>query len=302
MFKVDNAVILAAGTSSRFAPLSYEKHKALTVVRGEVLIEREIRQLKEAGINNIFIVTGYKAEQFAYLKSLYGVTLIYNPYFQIRNNNSSIYTAKNIIRNTFICSADNYFSSNPFECEVEEAYYAAVYSQGETDEWCITQKNGYIASVTIGGKDSWYMFGHAFWDGNFSRKFLSILETEYAKQKTYGLLWEHILADHLQELKMKVKGYPEGYIHEFDTLDELRVFDESYICDTKCKILNQIAERMHVSEAEITEVIAVKGSDNLASGFVFTVHGKKYIYKYDTCDFNAACQCHAWREESMLGC
>lgn len=27
-----NAIIMAAGTSSRFAPLSYEKHKALTVV------------------------------------------------------------------------------------------------------------------------------------------------------------------------------------------------------------------------------------------------------------------------------
>ena len=41
---VDNAVIMAAGTSSRFAPLSYERHKGLTEVRGEVLIERQIRQ------------------------------------------------------------------------------------------------------------------------------------------------------------------------------------------------------------------------------------------------------------------
>ena len=46
---VDNAIILAAGTSSRFAPLSREHHKAMTVVRGEILIERQIRQLKDAG-------------------------------------------------------------------------------------------------------------------------------------------------------------------------------------------------------------------------------------------------------------
>ena len=32
--KVDNAIIMAAGTSSRFAPLSYESHKAMTVVKG----------------------------------------------------------------------------------------------------------------------------------------------------------------------------------------------------------------------------------------------------------------------------
>ena len=43
--KVDNAIIMAAGTSSRFAPLSRERHKGLTVVRGEVLIERQIEQL-----------------------------------------------------------------------------------------------------------------------------------------------------------------------------------------------------------------------------------------------------------------
>lgn len=46
--RVDNAVIMAAGMSSRFAPLSYEKPKALLKVKGEVLIEREIRQLQAA--------------------------------------------------------------------------------------------------------------------------------------------------------------------------------------------------------------------------------------------------------------
>lgn len=49
-FKVKNAVILAAGLSSRFAPLSYEKPKGLLTVKGEVLIERQIRQLKEKGL------------------------------------------------------------------------------------------------------------------------------------------------------------------------------------------------------------------------------------------------------------
>ena len=37
--KVDNAIIMAAGTSSRFAPISYERHKALIEVKGEILIE-----------------------------------------------------------------------------------------------------------------------------------------------------------------------------------------------------------------------------------------------------------------------
>ena len=41
--KVDNAIILAAGTASRFAPLSYETPKGLIEVKGEVLIERQFK-------------------------------------------------------------------------------------------------------------------------------------------------------------------------------------------------------------------------------------------------------------------
>lgn len=83
--KVDNAIIMAAGTSSRFAPLSYEKHKALTVVRGEVLIERQIEQLRGAGIQDIYIVTGYKKEQFEYLGFKYAVKLIHKPKIDAAN-------------------------------------------------------------------------------------------------------------------------------------------------------------------------------------------------------------------------
>ena len=56
MYNVDNAVIMAAGTSSRFAPLSFELPKALIAVKGEILIERQIKQLQQAGIKEIYIV------------------------------------------------------------------------------------------------------------------------------------------------------------------------------------------------------------------------------------------------------
>ena len=67
-YKVENAIIMAAGMSSRFAPISYERPKGVLTVRGEVLIERQIRQLKEAGINDITVVVGYCKEQFFYLE------------------------------------------------------------------------------------------------------------------------------------------------------------------------------------------------------------------------------------------
>ena len=44
--------------SSRFAPLSYEIPKGLLQVKGERLIERQIRQLQEAGIEDITVIVG----------------------------------------------------------------------------------------------------------------------------------------------------------------------------------------------------------------------------------------------------
>ena len=72
-YTVDNAIILAAGTSSRFAPLSYERPKALITVKGEILIERQIRQLQQAGVPEIFVVTGYRSEQLVYVADKFGV-------------------------------------------------------------------------------------------------------------------------------------------------------------------------------------------------------------------------------------
>ena len=279
--KVDNAIIMAAGTSSRFAPLSYEKPKALIEVRGEVLIERQIRQLREAGIEEVVVVTGYKAEQFEYLKDKYGVVLINNPYYLTRNNNSSIYAAREYIKNSYICSSDNYFLTNPFESDVDESYYAAVYIEGETGEWCISEDDGWIKDVKVGGQDSWVMLGHVFWSESFSRSFLHILEDEYEWPETADKLWETIYIEHINELPMKIRKYPADFIFEFDTLDELREFDDSYISNTRSEILTKIAGELGVEEKEIRSVKAFKDKDNAAAGFSFET-GKKYKYHYKT--------------------
>ena len=100
--------------STRFAPLSYEKPKGLLKVKGEILIERQIRQLLEAEITDITIVVGYMAELFIYLKDKYGVKLVLNEDFNRYNNTSSVIRVIDGFENTFICSSDNYFSQNVF--------------------------------------------------------------------------------------------------------------------------------------------------------------------------------------------
>lgn len=283
MIKPDNAVIMAAGTSSRFAPLSYEKPKALLPVKGEVLIERQIRQLQQAGISEIYIVVGYLAQQFSYLQEKFGVHIVENPDYLHRNNNGSIYAVKDILKNTYICSADNYFSENPFEQQVSECYYAAVYADGPTKEWCMhTDKNGIINKVEIGGENAWYMLGHTFWDEAFSRRFLEILEDIYHKPETVPLLWEHIYMANLDTLKMHIRKYSQDVVFEFDTLDELREFDETYIENTGSKILQDIAGRLGCSEGALTQLTAYKDESNEAAGFTFRYNGQTYQYAYNT--------------------
>lgn len=281
MFKVDNAIIMAAGTSSRFAPLSYEKPKGLVEVKGEVLVERQIRQLREAGIQDIVLVTGYKAEMYDYLRDKFNIKLIHNPDYLVRNNNSSIHVVKDYLHNSYVCSVDNYFKDNPFEAYVDDSYYAALYAKGETKEWVLTEdQEGYIDSVTVGGKDAWYMMGHTFWSAAYSQKFIEILEAIYDDEKTKDMLWEDIYMAHLDTLKMKIRKYPEDEIFEFDTLDELRQFDPSYITDTRSHILKNIAAKLNITEKDIVDIQTIKDETNEAVGCQFNVCNKRYQYLY----------------------
>ena len=81
-----NAIILAAGKSSKFAPFTYEKPKGLFCVKGEILIERQIEQLQNAGIKDIYIVVGYMKEKFFYLEQKYNIKLIINNLFDKKGN------------------------------------------------------------------------------------------------------------------------------------------------------------------------------------------------------------------------
>ena len=279
--KVDNAIIMAAGMSTRFVPLSFETHKAMIKVNNEILIERQIKQLIEKGIKDIFVVTGYMPEQFEYLKDKYNVKLVHNGEYTYRNNNSSIWAVKDVLSNSYVCSSDNYFSINPFENEVSESYYAVLFSKGHTNEWCVTEDEyGYINCVTIGGSDSWYMLGHTFWSCDFAKKFIDILYKEYDLLETKNKLWEAIYLEHLDILKMKAKKYTINEIYEFDTLDELRTFDKTYIDNSGSSILKEISSKLRVNEKAICNFKPMINNSNKLVGFTFCVLGKTYLFDY----------------------
>ena len=177
-FKVDGAVITAAGFGSRFVPLTFETPKGLLEVFGERMIERQIKQLHEAGITDITIIVGYLKEKFEYLIDKYQVKLLYNPEYATKNNLATIYHARELFRgrNMYLLVSDNWIRNNMYHKYECGAWYSSVYMDGETSEWCLSSnKKGRITSVQVGGHDSWVMYGPAFLSRDFSNQLIPLI-------------------------------------------------------------------------------------------------------------------------------
>ena len=279
-YRVDNAVIMAAGMSTRFAPLSYEKPKGLLKVRGEILIERQIRQLREAGITDITVVVGYLKEQFFYLEEKYGVRLVINEDYYRYNNTSTLIRVADRLKNTYLCSSDDYFVDNVFEPYVFRGYYAAVYAPGPTDEYCLAcDAHGRIKGVTIGGENAWTMLGHVYFDRAFSERFTEILRREYETPQTREQLWENLYMRHLKELSLYIRKYDRERVLEFDSLEELRAFDPEYINNADSGILKNICRTLNCEIREIVDIEAIKAGLTNTS-FRFSVRGEQYVYRH----------------------
>ena len=273
---------MAAGTASRFVPLSEETPKGLLEIRGEILIERQIKQLQDAGVSDITIVLGYKAEKFQYLSSKFGVLLVYNEDYNVYNNTSSMIRVVDRLDDTFICCSDHYFADNVFLDKTEDSYYAALYAEGDTNEYCLTlDERDWITAVQIGGNDAWYMAGHAFFNHLFSLRFREIFVKEYEKEETRQGYWEDVYMRHLHDLPMKVRKYENGIINEFDSIDELRCFDDSYINNTRSSILKKVCELLLCKEADLHTFKRIKHAGDY---LLFSFMKGKETYFYDERD------------------
>lgn len=278
-FKVDNAIIMAAGMSSRFAPLSYVKPKGLLNVRGEVLIERQIKQLHEAGIKDVTLVTGYLSDQFEYLKDLFGVDIVENKDYFKYNNTSSLILVLDKMKNTYICSSDNYFEKNPFKDYEYRSYYPVRESEFEFGEYYVTfDKDKLITDVHF-DHGKYYMIGHVYFDNNTSSKFSEILKREYIRDEVKKMLWEKLYVEFLDDLDIYAKIDKYKNIHEFDTLDELKEFEPNYLENNNNQMLSNISEFFKVEENKITNFIDMRdGMTNLS--FKFDVNGQSYVYRH----------------------
>ena len=89
------AIILAAGRGSRMKSLTDERPKCMVELRGKTLLEWQLVALREAGIGEIAIVTGYKRE----LLAEQGLIEFHNPRWAQTNMVSSLACAEAWLQN-----------------------------------------------------------------------------------------------------------------------------------------------------------------------------------------------------------
>lgn len=110
------ALILAAGLGTRLAPLTDDCPKSLVEVNGESILMKQIQNLKENGIEDITVVSGYKATvlEKVVLEKYPEIKIIESVDYAITNNMYSAYLAqKEILGEDFIMmNADVFFDAS----------------------------------------------------------------------------------------------------------------------------------------------------------------------------------------------
>lgn len=109
------AILLATGMGTRLRPITNETPKSLIKINGKPLIERQIEFLKEVGIQDIIIVTGYLNEKFNYLTDKYNVKSVYNDKYNVYNNIYTMYLVREYLPDSYVIDADTYLSKNYLE-------------------------------------------------------------------------------------------------------------------------------------------------------------------------------------------
>lgn len=227
-----NAIILAAGFGSRLRPLTLTTHKAQTKVNGVPMIERQIEFLRERGVEEIIVVTGYLHETFNYLVENYNVKLIHNDKFAEYNNIYSMYVAMNYLGDSFVINSDTYFHNNFIPREINRSTYFSLYREGDcNEEWVPeydlqTEKINHVNIVKNDRIDGVILGNISYWTKDDADILKEKMEDAIKNRDFKVLHWDQIPIENLNLIDVYVQEVHEHDMFEIDTLEELETLEK----------------------------------------------------------------------------
>ena len=229
-YRAKRAVFIAAGFGSRLVPITFNTPKPLVRVKGTRIIDHLLDACLEAGIEEIYIVRGYLAEQFDQLLYKYPtVKFLENPVYNEANNISSSMIAKELLSNAYVFEADLLLSNPKIITKYHYTSDFLAIKKDRTDDWCFEVKDKVITEEKVGGEDCWQMVGISYWNEEDGRKLAVDIPEVYSMPGGKERYWEQVpLVYKKKNYAVEVRECFEEDIVEIDTFKELKQIDPTY--------------------------------------------------------------------------
>ncbi len=229
-YEVKRAIFIAAGFGSRLVPITLNTPKPLVRVNGQRIIDGLLDAVVKAGINEIYIVRGYLAEQFDQLLYKYPmIKFLENPIYNEANNISSAMCARHLLKNAYVFEAD-LLISNP--AIIKKYHYSSEFlgiKIDRSDDWCFKVKDGIITEQTVGGVDCYQMVGISYWNSEDGSRLEKDIKKAYEQPGGKELYWEQTpLKVFKNDYKVAIDECKAEDIIEIDTFRELKAIDKTY--------------------------------------------------------------------------
>ncbi len=229
-YRARRAVFLAAGFGSRLVPITLNTPKPLVRVNGKRIIDGLIDAVIAAGIEEIYVVRGYLADQFDQLLYKYPmIKFIENPVYNESNNISSAMCARFLLQNAYVFEADLLIYDPSLITKYQYTTNILGFKTARSDDWCFTVKDGIITEQKIGGVDCYQMIGIWYINGEDGKKMSVHIKESYEMPGGKERFWDRVAFEYFKdEYKIELRECAEGSIVEIDTFNELKAIDRTY--------------------------------------------------------------------------
>jgi CTP:phosphocholine cytidylyltransferase-like protein len=221
-YKVQRAILLAAGKGTRLLPITLTTPKPMVEVKGKRIIDTLLDAILAVGIQEIYIVRGYLAEKFDALLDKYPmIQFIENPLYDVTNNISSAYAARDKLRNCYICEADLYVQNPKIIGKYEYRTNYIGFPVYETDDWAYRTRGDRITGIGRAGTDCVQMLGVSYWTDE-AGKVLSRLLAKCFDSGHQQIFWDEVpYYDGYGELEIAVRACGSEDIIEIDSANDI---------------------------------------------------------------------------------